>query len=232
MNWLISYPRSGNTWVRYCVEFLSKRPTTGPSQHYKGTIDKPLTTFRFAKIKADLAKPSILKKGHSFPPNISGDDKVILLLRNYKESIIRHLKSGKSIRNIKKWEEQKQWYADLILTYDKITSPKLLIYYEDLIQNAAAGGPSAVKLAARTLESVVDFLEIPNHGLKRFVSDIEGHRALSIKIYRQQFPSMTKGKSVIFHSKKFDKDKLKDLDQFMRDKLADKYDEYLGRYKG
>lgn len=25
--WLLSYPRSGNTWTRYCIEYLTKRPT-------------------------------------------------------------------------------------------------------------------------------------------------------------------------------------------------------------
>ena len=25
--WLLSYSRSGNTWIRYCLEFFTERPT-------------------------------------------------------------------------------------------------------------------------------------------------------------------------------------------------------------
>ena len=32
-NFLVSYPRSGNTWMRYCVELLSNQPTTSKPTH-------------------------------------------------------------------------------------------------------------------------------------------------------------------------------------------------------
>jgi hypothetical protein len=45
---LLSYPRSGNTFLRYCIEYVTKIPTIGYRQNNvanpnkKGDIDNPI----------------------------------------------------------------------------------------------------------------------------------------------------------------------------------------------
>ena len=70
MNWLFSYQGSGSNYLRYCIEFLSKRPTQGP--------------FRLIPHDQEF----ILMRSH-YAFELSKNEKVVILIRNPFELIFR-----------------------------------------------------------------------------------------------------------------------------------------------
>lgn len=79
MIYLVSYPHSGNTWVRYCFEFLTQLPTHG---HRKFSISERDKNF----LNVDLDKDPILIKRHTLE-DITEKDVFVLLLRDPSECI-------------------------------------------------------------------------------------------------------------------------------------------------
>lgn len=123
---IISYPRSGNTLFRGFVEFLSGQPTNG-------LIDKP-------DKRDKLQKPLLVNKGafiacknHGWDASkINTGDVVFLLVRDFKECIIRHNKATRKID----YESFKGYitdYINLLVSYDLYTGHKALFYYEDFL---------------------------------------------------------------------------------------------------
>lgn len=70
MNWLFSYQGSGSNYIRYCIEFLSKKPTQGPVR----------------LIAHD--QPYILMRSH-YAFELSENEKIAILLRNPFELVFR-----------------------------------------------------------------------------------------------------------------------------------------------
>ncbi len=70
MNWLFSYQGSGSNYLRYCIEFLSKKPTQGP--------------FRLIPHDQEF----ILMRSH-YAFELSKNEKVVILIRNPFELIFR-----------------------------------------------------------------------------------------------------------------------------------------------
>ena len=70
MNWLFSYQGSGSNYIRYCIEFLSKRPTQGPLR----------------LIPHD--QEYILMRSH-LVVDLPNTEKVVILIRNPFELIFR-----------------------------------------------------------------------------------------------------------------------------------------------
>lgn len=172
MNYILSYPRSGNTWLRYIIEFLTDRATVGVHGS-SATIVGPL-------LNKDT-KPLFRKSHHS---QIS-PDKLILLVRNFKECIIRHTRSGVPEKG------QIASYVKMLEFYDNFEGEKLLLYYEDLID-----------LDEEYLNCLMDFIDRDNHKVPEFLENLEEHVEECIRIYNTNGnPSVTKGKSKIHHSK-------------------------------
>jgi len=113
MNWLFSFQGSGSNYVRYCVEFLTERPTEGP--------------VRYIKNQDNL----ILRRSH-LPLEIKKNDKFSLLLRNpfelmFRENILR---------------DQKKDYSEIVdiicsryESFYKFANEKKIFYYEDIISD-------------------------------------------------------------------------------------------------
>ena len=116
MIYLVSYQHSGNTWVRYCAEYVSKRPTHG---HRKFSISERNNNFLDIKIDDD---PILIKRHEIELGEILKDDTFILLLRDPSECI-------KSDQDVHK--EFLRYYS-LIKYYEAHKGPKILFYYEGL----------------------------------------------------------------------------------------------------
>lgn len=93
---LLSYPRSGNTWSRYCIEYLTKRPTGEaeylfPINRYNKFMNNPINNN--FELGVDYNRAPIIKL-HEYTPKYEekkyGGKYLILILRNYKECILRH----------------------------------------------------------------------------------------------------------------------------------------------
>ena len=116
---LWSYPYSGNTWVRFIVEYLTGRPSCGDVKK----LNDPPICLRIRPMSAlthvDMSKPFSVYKAHSHY-SLNQNSSLILLIRDYSTCMPpMHIKFNK--------------YLDLIIAYDRFEGKKMLIYYEDLL---------------------------------------------------------------------------------------------------
>jgi len=228
MNILLSYPRSGNTWLRYCVEFLSKKPTIGYTSANASNFDKNALGAFNSSMGVDLKSDPILIKRHmvgfgygkdTHIPDWTTSDKLLLIIRDYKEVLIRHNKGKKDINTLKKSCEShiiSKNYTQLIQYYETFPGEKLLIYYEDIITNLD-----------NTLKQICNFINIDDTHLNDFIKNVSNHKKNSLSIYGQ---SHTKGKNIKSHSHKLNKGEKIKWDTFIKIKLGEISDKYLERY--
>lgn len=135
---LLSYPRSGNHWVRYIIEALTDRPTYGC-----GPKDRPIytNTWRGETVLPNVdpnAQPAA-QKMHFTTPKSKGCSThgnycshLIFIVRDPLEAIPRNL--GRS----KPWSKDEvraavQHYYSLVKYYKSFKGPKLRVEYESLM---------------------------------------------------------------------------------------------------
>ena len=125
MNWLFSYQGSGSNYIRYCIEFLSKKPTQGP--------------FRLIPHDQEF----ILMRSH-YAFELSKNEKVVILLRNPFELIFRenvlnntekelsdnmHTVCGRYQSFLEKFPNGRVfYYEEIVNNFNKIK--ELINYYE------------------------------------------------------------------------------------------------------
>ena len=206
-NYLLSYPRSGNTWLRYCIEVLTNKRTIG----YLSSDDKDSGVLP----KNRTNEEPILIKRHETSDIKEG--KLILIVRNYKEVIIRH----NSVKTIMEdySSNNRVTYLKLLDFYHTYKGKKMIVYYEDLIGDLK-----------NTIEKVLNFLglEVGFDSIDDFFSNIEEHKLKSLSIYGE---SKTKGKTTIYHSSKLTNDELIEWDNFLLKNNKVIFEKYLKRYK-
>lgn len=126
MNWLFSYQGSGSNYIRYCIEFLSRKPTQGP--------------FRLIPHDQEF----ILMRSH-YAFELSENEKVVILIRNPFELIFRenvlnntrkelsdnmHTVCGRYQSFLEKFPNARIfYYEEIVNNFDKI---KELINYYDI----------------------------------------------------------------------------------------------------
>jgi len=181
-NLLLSFPRSGNTWVRYFLEFITKRPTSMKevSDCQEG-VDKKDT---IGVPGVDVRKKCIAIKRHrgdNHWDDFNKDNtKLILLVRDWREACLRHLTpEQKKIKS--EVERCASGYIHCLKFFDDFKGEKILVHYEDLI------------LSPRdSMDRIVDFLSIErNDDYVDFWNNFEKHRSFSVKSYPAG--SFTKG---------------------------------------
>lgn len=231
---LLSYPRSGNSWLRFCIEAISQQPSYPDSdyiQHLRQYIK--ITNQRY-----------VLRKEHSLYDDSDGilyndvdgylpiakdkkiyrKEKLILLLRNYKECLVRQVADISDLV-----PEERDYinsnhrfnYVENIIEYDAWPeSIRLLIYYEDLIIHPQ-----------KTLKKCVDFLGLNDTSLNNFMQQYEFYWNKSIIAYDNYYGSATKGKHMISHSCTWSKEKSILWDNKIKANHNDLFEKYLKRYE-
>ncbi len=166
MNYLISYNRSGNTWVRYILEYLTHYPTWG---HKKFSINDRMGEK--SNITLLYNEPILIKRHEIIPDEITENDNLIFLIRDYHECIWNSM-------NCKwdKFEKEFQKYYKLTDFYCKFKGNKILIRYENLISDPKI-----------TIFNILQFL---GYGLNlypeldEFMLNYNDHREKSFSIYQ------------------------------------------------
>ena len=157
--------------------------------------------------------------------------KVLLVLRNYKECLVRHhgidkirgdYKTIADYLSDQHISQPPNWYFKNIAEFDKFNGDKLIVYYEDLLSH-----PPEI------LSRIGNFLEIEESKTQDFINNTDYHKARSLKAYTSGgHKSMTQGKasSLIFHSQNLLATEKTAFDAFF--KSTDKYlfDKYLCRF--
>jgi len=179
--YLLSYPRSGNHWVRYIIEWFSGRPTSGDIQVsigddrlieddsiYLNPDDGPINT------RCDMPPCTgipIVKKRHSIRIGDKKNLPLILLIRDYKESVLRQL----TLKNTSDFSlenpaviQQLDLYLNLIRTYNSWYSDKIVINYID-IKN-----PNE-EIISRLLKFIN--VDINSKKIDQFLNNIDFHKS-------------------------------------------------------
>ena len=152
-------------------------------------------------------------------------NRIILILRNYKETSIRrcgdkpdcyskYLKDqncfnaiAKRIKFFESWPEESRY----------------VIYYEDLMLSPR-----------ESMQEILDFLEEDNFRLDDYIKNLDQLKEYSLRSYDKQRPgnsgSYSKGRDLLFHSKKMPRELLIRADELFRKKHPYIWNKYLSRY--
>jgi len=207
---LVSYPRSGTNWVRFIIESLSGKATPGRVRLHKG------------KDYAVDRAHSAAKNGHKYK-------KMILVLRDYRECLIRHnIELWKEYANVERFLKETlitskpYWYIENIKAFDKFKGEKLLLYYEDLVNSPET---SILNLAS--------ILEVDQGRAIAFVADIATKSKASVASYHSSHMSLTAGDTskTTFHAdQNLSEQNKKAFDDFYQFYFPELFDTYLIRY--
>jgi hypothetical protein len=228
---LLSFPKSGSNWVRYCVEHFSGRRTPGKARRNVLVTDGPTVFDRMHfvdKRHRNLFMHARARRGHedyqhTEKSGLHGwfstwrkDRRVrlveqrrqVLLLRSHYESFGRNRLSA---------PEDMTGYLGNIKVFEACRRDKLVIYYHDLVSDVAAMG------------RILDFLEI-RHDFADF--DVEHHRRRSLELYARG-PDQPESTDALFdfayHSRALPPETRQALAAYCRTYLgAGLYDRYLG----
>ena len=171
----LSYPRSGANWLRYIARHLLQ-----VDKHYIET-DEPNDIY---------IKTHILSRTETQKCNRGRG--LILLLRDFKECIVSHLhENAVQIPAIKQ-------YLTCIQTFDDWSSPKLLIYYHDLILRPCQ---TVVKLA-KFFDPPIDTTKV-----QEFCDSLEKHQECSRNSYSTYVRACKSGDDPYHYQKRLQIDK-------------------------
>ena len=223
---LLSYPSSGNTWMRYCIEFITKRPTGEapylfPMQKENCYMNCPLTNNFSLGVDYD-AHPVI--KIHDISERLSqGDnDYLLVLVRDYKEAFLRNQEHDDFKESLALLKNPENRYLRALRAYRQWPEDrKILLYYEDLIQ-----------FPEETFHQLADFFQVDHEIISLFLQDFDFHRNNAITIYeRDQSNSFSKGKDVHYHGKFLTIEQKKEFDFVCEEMEPELFNSYLIRYK-
>jgi len=207
---LLSYPCSGNTWTRYCLEYLTQRPTFNA-----WLVDRRNIPIGWqANFEVNLDKAPILKAHRIETEKFDKDtDQLILIVRNPKEAIRRAEYQLDKKEHLSE-EKKGKIYFDNLATFDSWNSEnRILIYYEDLITNPES-----------SLEKLLLFLDESPSKLPLFMQDYHKHQHNALEIY---YDSYSKGRDLLYHSRKIDPDLRKQIDQWIEELYPLYWNKYL-----
>ncbi len=209
---LISYSRSGTNWIRYIIEFLSRRPTPGNPRLVDGAN-------------------YFIDRAHAGYLSIANYDKAILILRNYKECLVRHhgvnfVRSFSSVMDYLETSQRIQrpdWYIRNIEAFEQFQGKKMVLYYEDML--------TSPELQIRRLAT---FLNLGSRRLDALLENLQAHKQRSVLLYRKQHDSVTVGDSgkLKYHSRQnMSLDECRAFDDYYRQKYPELFQAYLARYQ-
>lgn len=223
-NVLLSFPRSGNTWLRYAVEFISKRPTCqAPFRRCAAGLEKKGAISSDLNLGVDTKEKAILVKRHradfKWDTLTKENCRLVLLVRNYKEAVLRHAFASRKQDDEAELKKCIEGYLHCLHSYDKFDGDKLLIYYEDIITKPKA-----------EIGRLIDFLGVARgKWFNEFFNNYQHHKNRSLKYYRPA-GTMTRGDAtkLMWHSQRAKPETLKIIEKGVkRDEI---YLKYLKRY--
>tara|TARA_R110000851_G_scaffold30033_2_gene82089 strand:+ start:4198 stop:5043 length:846 start_codon:yes stop_codon:yes gene_type:complete len=257
---IISYPRQGSNWLQYCIEYFSKKKTSGAEIRVKeahiddtdrkihnghgiGWIVKGTEPWS-EEAQWHRGGPDIKTKENkvimygsedsnehtNFKPYIQYN-KMILIVRNYKEVLTRTGFQGKFTTpykisdyiNSSRWSSHLDGYMKNIKLYDEFKGDKIKIYYEDFIGDF------------RHVEKVLSFLNV-DYDLNEF--NLEEHKQKSYNVYNshkygnKSATTMNTPLDFNYYTSRYltEQDCL-DYDNYMKNYDIDLYNRYLSGYE-
>ena len=224
---LYSHERSGTHFVMGIIAYLTNRRIDFPYSYYKEKRILP----NLVNIPVDDLQPPCYLYHNSFGEHqyINKEkNKLILVLRNYKECFLRHFSKYTSVllrfrhdrKNILD-NNQATYYFKNIEAYDSFSPQnRFLICYEDLISNPK-----------KVIFDLANFLNSSPEKASELWNNFDQFKADQLYLYRHFGGSRSKGKSTIFHSKNIEIKKLQKLDTIIKRNYPRYWELYLSRYE-
>jgi len=239
--YLVSYPRSGANWLRYCLEAIVQLPTLGvdpfdPKTPLDLSVEEALNSVLGSTLGFTSEGSDILLQ-HSHRWRHAGDAvDIVMIVRNYKECILRdfrgtiHPTREDFIKEIARRNSldilchdggigtpKDGWgWGDLLCRYAAYAGRKHIVYYEDLKIDPE-----------NTLRELLEFLNAGelsvspidiDKKLNEFMTNIEHHNKVSIVLYNNGVAkSYTRGSKNMSHH----------ADEFLTKKDRIQWDEYV-----
>ncbi|MDQ7787554.1 MAG: FKBP-type peptidyl-prolyl cis-trans isomerase [Thermodesulfovibrionales bacterium] len=222
-----SYPRSGNHWIRYIIEWFSKRPTLGEGdERWRRTVDTPIyegmAQQEICRVEIQNTNPIAVKR-HFIRDNDNRDSGLILIVRDFNECIVKHIKPYviNEINHNVLFENISQ-YVKLIYDYDNWHADKILLFYEDLIENCEP-----------EINRLLMFCNIFNdYEFRQFINHINKHKERSIKYYETgKGKSETKGIATKYHIHTLSNEKKTLIQNILLRDHKEIFNKYLIRYQ-
>lgn len=212
---LLSFPRSGNHWVRFILEFFTGMPTKGC-----GRRDVEIYRNLFKSLISPLWH--VENKGFYFCYKHHGGmnsqwlwtenwNSVLLLIRDFRECMLS--RSEHSKRNNSAMERTIRRYLNNLLLYQQSTIPKLHLHYESLIADPRA-----------SISSILAFYGIDNPPLlEYFMRRYEKMQILSRTATNRTWMRPRSGNDNAYHQKRHTEEQGKWEDLFQRIYGEDRY---------
>ena len=207
--------------MRYCIELLTQRPTR--EHTFKPDVqNQPLGNSLGHAL--DFSKNPVWKVHSRRELNLGGyqhnpqTDLLIFLIRNPTELMARVLysKDGARLFN-RSWCTRLKDYVDALdLFHHWGSHKKLLIYYEDFINN-----PEDV------MHKVAQFLGDPEDKFDDFFAHYTEHKKRGIKFYEHNGGSQSQGNDLLYHSRKMPSAIRIKIDQFIKTAYTELWETYL-----
>ena len=230
-NFVISYRHSGSHFLMYMVQYFSKRVWQVPHKRYIFHSDRLDETLPPLYRCHECTPTDFFNEWHGYYfPYDSSQDKLILLLRNYKECCFKKNRY-QQFQHTPKFKELLQEgakkYYDLLACYDGWNPERrLLIRYENLLLNTE-----------ETLHEILEFLEVPfdEMEMKSFFKPknflFHKNRCMILMKILNCSSSKSKGVSINYHSKFADPKVLDQIDSYFENISPDLYQRYLEEYR-
>lgn len=213
MDYLISYPRTGNSFVRYAIEFVSKKP----SYDYGKNINEQYDT----DIQYVDTTSYCIRKEHFAIDIPEEPEKIIVLIRDFKDVFISHnfrnepfdkdimLESFMtSIESF--WKD----YYELLFLYDIFPKEKLMIYYDDIFSSEKA------------LIEIFNFLGLVDYD--EFIQNFEYHKEYFFEKYKEKEGSKSEGFSNLWRI--YTSSQIEIINAHFRKGNPPLFDKYLKRF--
>ena len=230
-DFIYSYPRCGNTWMRYSLEYLTKRASkmldTNRMNRPLGELyDLGLDYKREPFYKAH--DPLMMEKRGPVDPK---KDRLIFVIRDYRECLTNNLIKRKKVaetlldaliymdKRVSTQNRNFMFFENLKL-FDKWPEEnKILVYYEDLLLQPK-----------KVLSKVLDFLQESSTHLDLFIENLAHHKQNSLQVYDYFEGTASRGENLTFHQESLDPLDKKLARQYLLEKYPELSRKYLKRY--
>ncbi len=219
--YLLSYPRSGNSWVRYIIESITGGVTIGDDNFVCDTsIRKDIKGFRIEDNHVAAIKRHRMKLADD--PSFG----LVLILRDYHECMVRYAEHknryNKELAHSVVVDPAS--YMDLLFDFDNWDEDRRhLIYYEDLVENPEL----EIFRLLIFMRLVPDRLQ----QMDEFFTNIQNHHEKSVNSYsKTTSKSQTGGRVIDCHKFKLTPEERLEWDKQLRATFPEIYFKYLTRY--
>ncbi len=226
---LLSYPRSGNTFVRYFLETIFDRPTWGNASLIQNDkqwafdgipLDRPLKDVQIVKLNDDglensyqsirnlplkyLQKKPFFKIHNNLTIDLfNKSDKLLLLVRDPYECLLREYSYETTLTADNFFQNELEIFFQNLELFDNWSGKKEIVYFENMVEK-----PS--KFFNKVFEFYFDEMPMMKTMYQRrvnnFLNNLPAHRQRGKQIYIGHGAKINANEDIHFHKNNNDSD--------------------------